>query len=74
MRLVRVGSTDRWVNPEHVVELLREDARAQTEGLVTVRASIKMVGMPLDRITLAENVAPLDADAAWSAFLVELQG
>ena len=74
MRLVRVGVTDRWVNPDHVVELLREDARVPMGELVNVRASIKMVGMPLDRITIAEGVSPAEADAAWSAFLLELQG
>ena len=65
------GAPDLWVNADHLVSVARLQRRAP-EG-IELTAELKIEGMQLLRVPVGTFLELPEADAAWSAFLVELQ-
>lgn len=60
-----------WVNADHVALVQRHDTRGP-DG-VHVVAEVKVDGMPLFKTPVGIFVELVDADAAWTSFLEQMQ-
>lgn len=61
------GRVTMWVRAQHVAVIVRIDQR--TGDGVQVRADLKVEGMPLIRVNIADVADAAAADEAWAGFL-----
>lgn len=65
------GAPDTWINADHLVSVSRLQRQGPEGHELT--AELKIEGMPLLRVPVGVYLELVDADAAWTKFLDELQ-
>lgn len=75
MELIPLPGTDgrvtMWVRARNVAVIIRIDQR--TGDGVQVRADLKVEGMPLIRVNVADVADAAAADEAWASFLARFE-